>query len=213
METVESPAEQRVVLHNTSWGTYERLLEERGDRRVPRFAYDRGELEIMSPSTEHESISYYVGLLVAVLAREGGFGLFGAGSTTYNREDVGRGFEPDQSFYVRNADRVRGKSRIDLTVDPPPDLVVEVDITSPSLSKLPIYARLGVPEVWRHEGNRFSALVLENEGYVEAAESTVLPPLTGEVLSDLIEKSKSLDIAAWLDEIAARTSEDAGSSS
>lgn len=203
MET-KARGDQRIVLHNVSWETYERLLKERGESRVPRFAYDRGELEIMSPSTEHESISYYVGLLVAVFAREGGFGLFGAGSTTYNREDADRGFEPDQSFYIRNADRVRGKPRIDLSVDPPPDLVVEIDITSPSLTKLPIYARLGVPEVWRYDGDSFSVLVLEGEEYVEAGESAVLPPLTGEALSYLIEQSRSLDIAAWLDEVVAR---------
>ena len=203
MET-KARGDQRIVLHNVSWETYERLLKERGESRVPRFAYDRGELEIMSPSTEHESISYYVGLLVGVFAREGGFGLFGAGSTTYNREDADRGFEPDQSFYIRNADRVRGKPRIDLSVDPPPDLVVEIDITSPSLTKLPIYARLGVPEVWRYDGDSFSVLVLEGEEYVEAGESAVLPPLTGEALSYLIEQSRSLDIAAWLDEVVAR---------
>ena len=198
METIKSPAEQKVILHNVSWGTYERLMDEREESRVPRFAYDRGELEIMSPSTEHESISYYVGLLVAVLAREHGLGLFGAGSTTYNREDVDRGFEPDQSFYIANADRVRGRSRIDLTLDPPPDLVVEVDITSPSLNKLPIYARLGVPEVWRYNGDRFSILLRDSGEYSEAAESAALPPLTGEALTNLINKSRSLDIADWL---------------
>jgi Uma2 family endonuclease len=75
METIKSPAEHRVILHNTSWGTYERLIEERGESRVPRFTYDRGELEIMSPSTEHESIAYYIGLLVAVFAEEAGVDL------------------------------------------------------------------------------------------------------------------------------------------
>lgn len=130
METIKSPAEHRVILHNTSWETYERLMKERGESRVPRFAYDRGELEIMSPSTEHESIAYYVGLLVAVFAEEAGVDLYGAGSTTFDREDLERGFEPDACFYVRNAERVRGKPRIDLSLDPPPDLVIEVDITS-----------------------------------------------------------------------------------
>jgi hypothetical protein len=84
METVKSPAEHRVILHNTSWVTYERLMKERGESRVPRFAYDRGELEIMSPSTEHESIAYYIGLLVAVFADEAGVDLYGAGSTTFD---------------------------------------------------------------------------------------------------------------------------------
>jgi hypothetical protein len=84
METVKSPAEHRVILHNTSWATYERLIKERGENRAPRFAYDRGELEIMSPSTEHESIAYYIGLLVAVFADEAGVDLYGAGSTTFD---------------------------------------------------------------------------------------------------------------------------------
>jgi Uma2 family endonuclease len=150
METIKSPAEHRVILHNTSWGTYERLMEERGESRVPRFTYDRGELEIMSPSTEHESIAYYIGLLVAVFAEEAGVDLYGAGSTTFDREDLGRGFEPDACFYVQNAERVRGKPRIDLRLDPQPDLVIEVDITSPSLDKFPIYARASIPEIWRH---------------------------------------------------------------
>jgi Uma2 family endonuclease len=147
METVKCPAEHRVILHNTSWETYERLLEERGDSRVPRLAYDRGELEILSPSAEHERVAYFVVLLVAVLAEEMCVNAYGVGSTTYKRGDIGLGFEPDASFYIENEERVRGKPRIDLYEDPPPDLVIEVDITSPSLDKFPIYARLGVHEV------------------------------------------------------------------
>lgn len=160
METVKGPAEQRVMLHNVSWETYARLVAERGDRRVPRFAYDRGELEIMSPSTEHESVAYFLGLLVALFAGETGVNAYGVGSTTFKREDLERGFEPDSCFYVQNEERIRGKSRIDLDVDPPPDLVIEVDITSPSLAKLPIYARIGVREIWRHDGERVSIFVL-----------------------------------------------------
>src|SRR5919112_5545286 len=140
METAKSRAEQRVLLRNISWETYERLLDERGDSRVPRLAYDWGDLEIMSPSSEHESVAYFV----AVLAEEMRVNAYGVGSTTYRRGDIGRGFEPDASFYIRNEERIRGKPRIDLSVDPPPDLVIEVDITSPSLDKFPIYARLGV---------------------------------------------------------------------
>ena len=160
METVKGPAEQRVMLHNVSWETYARLVAERGDRRVPRFAYDRGELEIMSPSTEHESVAYLLGLLVALFAGETGVNAYGVGSTTFKREDLERGFEPDSCFYVQNEERIRGKSRIDLDADPPPDLVIEVDITSPSLAKLPIYARIGVREIWRHDGERVSIFVL-----------------------------------------------------
>ena len=198
METVESPAEQRVLLHNISWETYERLLDERGESRVPRLAYDRGDLEIMSPSSEHESMAYFVGLLVAVLAEEMRVDAYGVGSTTYRRGDIGRGFEPDASFYIRNEERIRGKPRIDLSVDPPPDLVVEVDITSPSLDKFPIYARASIPEIWRHDGEKLAIFELRGEEYVEVAESRTLSPLSSEALSSLIEESSSLDIVTWM---------------
>lgn len=198
METVKSPAEQRVVLRNISWETYERLMDERGESRVPRFAYDRGVLEIMSPSSEHESVAYFAALLVAALAEEMDVNAYGVGSTTYKRGDIGRGFEPDASFYIRNERRVRGKPRIDLNVDPPPDLVVEVDITNPSLDKFPIYARLGVPEVWRYDGVRAAIFVLEGGGYAEAVESVALAPLTSDVLTRFLEESASLGSVDWL---------------
>lgn len=120
METAKSPAEQRVVLRNVSWETYERLLTERDERRVPRFSYDRGVLEVMSPSAEHESVAYRIELLVAVFAGEVGVNVYGVRSTTFKREDLKRGFEPDACFYVRNEERVRGKRRIDLSLGPPP---------------------------------------------------------------------------------------------
>ena len=194
METVESRAEQRVLLRNISWETYERLLDERGDSRVPRLAYDRGDLEIMSPSSEHESVAYFV----AVLAEEMRVNAYGVGSTTYRRGDIGRGFEPDASFYIRNEERIRGKPRIDLSVDPPPDLVIEVDITSPSLDKFPIYARLDVNEVWRYDGTRATIFLLEEGEYVEAGESVALPSLTSDVLTLFVEESTSLGSTDWL---------------
>jgi Uma2 family endonuclease len=212
METARTPSEQRVILHNTSWETYQRLMEERGESRVPRFAYDRGELEIMSPSTEHESLAYLLGLLVAVFAEESGVDLYGAGSTTFDREDLERGFEPDGCFYVTNAELVRGKPRIYLGLDPPPDLVIEVDITSPSLDKFAIYARSGVPEIWRHDGDRLAIFELRGDRYAEISESKVLPPLTGETLSRLIGESSSLDIVTWMRRVRERVRENAGSS-
>ena len=201
METIKSPAEQRVLLENVGWETYEDLLSGRGENRVPRFTYDRGMLEVMSPSSEHGSISYYIGLLVAVFAEETGVDVYGVGSTTFKRADVQRGFEPDTCFYIRNAKRVRGKARIDLDVDPAPDLVIEVDITNPSLNKLPIYAQMGVSEVWRHDGDNSSFLALGNDKYSEVEKSIVLPPIAARTVFDLIEKSKSLELASWLREV------------
>jgi Uma2 family endonuclease len=198
METVKSPAEQKITLHNVSWETYERLIEERGESRVPRFAYDRGELEIMSPQAGHESISYAAALLVEVLAEEMDIDVYGLGSTTFKHEDLERGFEPDACFYVQNEERIRGKPRIDLDVDPPPDLVIEIGITSPSLNKISIYARMGVPEIWRHDGGRVSIFVLREGEYAVVAESAVLPPLSGPVLSRSVEESRSPGSAAWM---------------
>lgn len=197
MGAVKSPAEQRVVLHNVSWETYERLLAEHADRSAPRFAYDRGELEIMSPNPEHERANRRIAQLVLAVADEVGIPAEDLGSTTFRREDLERGFEPDSCFYTRNEEAIRGKDRIDLTVDPPPDLVIEVDITSPSLDKLPIYARLGVPEVWRYDGRKVAILVLEEERYAETARSAALWPLTSEILSRFVEESKTLERRAW----------------
>jgi Uma2 family endonuclease len=198
VETVKSPAGQRVILHNVGWETYERLLADHENSSAPRFAYDRGELEIVSPSPEHEHYNRSLALLVEILAEELDIDVYDLGSTTFRREDLERGFEPDSCFYVQNEEAIRGKDRIDLAVDPPPDLVIEIDITSPSLDKLPIYARLGVPEVWRYDGRRLAILKLEGERYAEADESTALPPVTGAVLSDFLRKSKTMRRTAWL---------------
>ncbi|MCA1717577.1 MAG: Uma2 family endonuclease [Actinobacteria bacterium] len=171
---VKGPTEQRVLLRNVSWETYERLISEREERPVPRFFYDRGVLEIVSPSKGHESISCVVALLVEELAVELDVDVEGAGSTTFKREDLARGFEPDECFYFQDIEHVRGKKDIDLDAgDPPPDLVFEVDVTNPSLDKLPIFAQVGVAEIWRYSGGRMEMFGLRGEElrYEEIAES------------------------------------------
>ena len=142
METVKGRADQRVILHNISWETYERLLDERGDSRVPRFAYDRGELEIMSPSPEHESLTAYFSRAARRgLAEEMGIDAYGVGSTTFQPRRSGARLRARLLLlHPRTKSAFAAKTRIDLDVDPPPDLVIEVDITSPSLDKFPIYA-------------------------------------------------------------------------
>jgi Uma2 family endonuclease len=196
METVKVPAEQRVVLHNIGWNTYERLLADHENNSGPRFTYDRGELEIMSPSPEHEKFNRRIAQLVLAVAEERGIEAEDFGSTTFRREDLERGFEPDSCFYIQNEEHVRGKNRIDLAVGPPPDMVI--DITSPSFSKLPIYAQIGVPEVWRYDGVRASIFVLEDREYAEAGESAALPSLTSDVLTRFIEESASPGSTHWL---------------
>lgn len=198
METVRSPAEQRVVLHNVRWETYERLLAEHADSSAPRFTYDRGELEIMSPSPEHERVNRRLAQLVLALTEEMGIEAEDLGSTTFRREDLERGFEPDSCFYIENEDLVHGKDRVDLSVDPPPDLVIEVDITSPSINRMPIYAQMGVPEVWRYDGERLTIWGLEGSRYSGIMASLALPSVTSAVVSGFAEKSKTTKRTLWL---------------
>ncbi|MGH3088799.1 MAG: Uma2 family endonuclease [Rubrobacteraceae bacterium] len=203
MEAVKSPSEGRVLLRNVSWETYERLIAEREERRVPRFHYDRGVMEIMSPSKRRESISRVAALLVEILVLEMDLDVESAGSTTFKREGKARGFEPDECFYFsENIERVRGKENLDLEAgDPPPDLVIEVDVTNPSLDKLGIYARLGVAEVWRFSGGAAEILVLRGEGYEAEDTSRALPLLTCDALIRFVNIGLTMTRSAWAREV------------
>ena len=197
MATAQETQEQRILLRNASWGTYERLLEER-EGRTPRLTYDRGVLEIMSPLTlRHEEPGENIRLLIRAVAEERGVDLRAAGSMTLKREDIEAGVEPDSSFYIGSEPLVRGKEEVDLSTDPPPDLVIEVDITNSSLDKLPVYARFGVPEVWRYAGGKLEIRVLVGGRYAESAESLVLPGVRADELTRLLEESGRMGSVEW----------------
>jgi len=198
MVTVLSPPEQRIVLYNVSWQTYECLLRDYENSSSPRLTYDHGILEIMSPFSEHESYCRFIDLVLGVWADETDIRVRITGATTFKRRALLRGFEPDSSFYIQNEPAVRGKRRIDLEVDPPPDLVIEIDITHSSLDKLSINAQVGVPEVWRYDGQKVEVLVLNDEGYVPQFESRMLPGMTAAALADLLTDVPLLDAAAWM---------------
>jgi Putative restriction endonuclease len=121
--------EQRVVLHGISWETYECLLADHLDASSPRFTYDQGKLEIMSPSIEHERLKEMIAAIADIPGEQWELEFARAGSTTFRRRDLERGTEPDSCFYLQNNERIRGKREIALRVDPPPDLVIEVEIT------------------------------------------------------------------------------------
>lgn len=191
-------AEQKVILPRVSWETYERLLNEQLESNT-RFTYDQGRLEIMVLSFEHENLKHNLALLFEILAGELEVDVVGAGSTTFRREDKAKGFEPDASFYLANAERVRTLKQIDLTTDPPPELVIEIDISHPSLNKFPIFAALGVSEVWRCDAAaqvRFFSLSAGE--YVAAEESVALPGVTGALVSRLLAASQTLKRTEWL---------------
>ncbi|MGH9398351.1 MAG: Uma2 family endonuclease [Terriglobia bacterium] len=204
MPTVVSPPEQRVVLGNVTWETYERLLDEHLNCSSPRFTYDQGVLEIMSPSAEHEWYNRLISDLVKLLTRELRIDVLDLGSTTFRRAATKRGFEPDSSFYVTHARQVRGKERIDLAVDPPPDIVVEVAVTHPSLSKFPICAELGVPEIWSYDGSLLRIYGLSGSGYIEMPSSGVLPRLDAKELSEFLELGRTMDSVTWPNEVLER---------
>ena len=198
MATVVSTDERRILLRNVSWDTYERLLADQVDRSAPRLTFDRGELEIMSPSPDHERYNDAVRVIIDVLADELRMEIESLGATTFKREDIERGFEPDSCYYVKNEARVRGKSRIDLVIDPPPDFIVEIDISSMSRNKFPIYADLGVPEVWVYNGVKLVFFKLDSGRYVESEYSDAFPSVASADLTELLESRKASSRTSWL---------------
>lgn len=195
--------EQKVILNNVSWETYERLLGEHSETSGTRFSYDHGALEIIILSLQHEKFKHRLALLVEVLAEVLEIDVEGGGSTTFRRRDLARGFEPDACFYFTQIALIRTKDTIDLTVDPPPDLVIEIDITHPSLDKQPIMASLGIPEVWRYDGRELTLLGRRGDHYEPIQESAFLPGVTAAKLAHWCEQAQQLNRGDWLKRVRA----------
>ncbi len=192
-----------VLLHNISWSTYESLLRDHPDAASPRFTYDRGDLLIMVTSPEHEEINRTLNLLVELLAEEFEVESRAFGSTTYKRKDIKRGFEPDSCFYFKNEKRMRGKKRLNLAVDPPPELVVEIDISNTSLTKLPLFAAFGIAEVWRFDGQQLEILVLQHGEYCKSETSPALPKVTAEAITSFLHESFKIGRLEWIKKVRA----------
>ena len=183
--------EQRTVLHNISWETFETLLKETGEHRGSRFAYDCGTLEIMTPLLEHESYKCNLGNFIIALAEELNTEIKSAGSTTLKRRIAKRGIEPDNCYYIQNEPAVRGRQELDLEVDIPPDLAIEIDITSSSVDKFGIYAALGIPELWRYNGRNLKFHQLLEGQYIERESSLAFPLISASDMGGFIEQSKN----------------------
>lgn len=180
MTTTLTQSINRVLLRNITWQTYLALLLDVEEQPGIRLTYDRGLLEIMTPLDPHESYKKLLGRFVEALTEELNVEIRSLGSRTCNREDLARGLEPDQCYYIQNEQVVWDKDQIDLNQDPPPDLVIEIDITSSSINRLELYAELGVPEVWRYDGRRLTIYRLEAKKYQACERSPTFPflPLT-----------------------------------
>jgi Uma2 family endonuclease len=183
MVTTAASSSQRVLLQNISWQTFETILAEMGDHRASRLAYDEKMLEIVAPSMHHEHTIRVIDHLILALAEELNLNLKSTGSVTCKRQDLLRGVEPDSSFYIQNEPVMRQKQNLDLTQDPPPDLVIEVDYTSASVDRMPIYQALGVAEVWRYNEPVMQIYQLREGVYVacDVSPSFANLPLTTEI--------------------------------
>ncbi len=178
MSTIPQPAsgDERAVLYDVTWEEYTRLLRVFARRRSVRLTYDRGVLEIMTPLYRHDNLASFLGFLIGALTEELHLPIARGGSTTLRRRRRRRGLEPDQCFWIANEPGVRGRHRLNLRVDPPPDLAVEVDVTRSSLNRLAIYAALGVPEVWRLDVPGLTFYVLQADGqYATSSNSRSFP--------------------------------------
>lgn len=190
LRRLEVPPGQRLLLRDVTWQEFEIILDELGDHRSARLAYDNGTLEMMMPLPEHEDDKEIIGDLIKALLEELDIEFRSLGSTTFKKAQT-QGLEPDQCFYIQNEATIRGKKRIDLTVDPPPDLAIEIDITSRTHPS--IYEALGVPELWRFEQGRLTINVLQCGSYILVAESPNFRGLPlAEVLPHYLADSKTV---------------------
>lgn len=189
---------EKVILHNISWKTYESLLQEQAERSGTHFTYNNGDLQIMVESYKHGNYSRYLEYLVIEIADILEIDLNPAGSTTFKQEKKKKGFEGDGSFYFKNAGIVRGKEEINLSEDPAPELVLEIDITHGSLSKFPIFAGIGIEEVWRFDGEKVLFYRLENEDYKKISESVCLKDVRSETVTELLFAAQEMKRLEWV---------------
>jgi Uma2 family endonuclease len=177
MLTAIDTGEQRTFLQGISWNLYENLLAELGDDGKARLSYYRGDLEFMTPLPSHENYNRKIDRVIVVLAEEQDLNYNLFGSMTIKRPDLEAGKEPDSCYYFANEPAVRDKTKLDFTQDPPPDLAIEIDITSSSIKQLSLYAALGVGEVWRYDGTVLKFYQLQSGGYVSVDRSPTFPIL------------------------------------
>ncbi|MEG5171480.1 Uma2 family endonuclease [Microcoleus sp. B3-D7] len=197
LKQISVPPGHRVLFHDVKWQEFEAILEELGEHRASRIAYSQGTLEIRMPLPEHEKAKIIIGYLVKILFEELEIDFEPFGSTTFNRKSMLQGIEPDECFYIHNYALMIGKKRIDLTIDPPPDLAIEVDLTSKT--QLDAYEALGVPEIWRYENKKLLINVLQDGQYVESEISAIFPNLQIiEAISQYCEQSQTVGTSQTL---------------
>ena len=191
-------SEPRVILDHVRWATYELLLADYIDSHAVRFAFDQGVLEIVSPLPKHERDALALARLTETVAKDLDPDYLPVGFTTFRSPLLQKGFEADASFYFQHAAAFRPRDEFDAASDPPPELVIEVEVSHRSLDKLPIYAAMGVPAVWRCTGDKVTILALAGGAYRETDRSLVLPLLGSDILSRVLVESRTLPRLTWV---------------
>jgi Uma2 family endonuclease len=183
-------AGSRIVLHDVDWATYTHFLKMFGESPTAKLTYDRGVLEIMSPSLQHDDGSRAFVYLIQILAEEWNLPLKAAGSTTMRRKQKQAGLEPDECFWLTNAPRMAGRRQLDLGRDPPPDLAIEIEVSRRSkLDRMSLYARLRVPEVWRYGKKGLAFFGLEGKKYQPVPTSVAFDGLTPAFVERFVDKA------------------------
>lgn len=200
MTAILTQPRDRVVLRGVSWTTYRALSQDLESEPGKRLTYDQGMLEIMVPLPPHEAYKKLMGRLVEVITEETETEIRSLGSTTWRRDDLRKGLEADECYYIQHEQAVRGKAEIDLTIDPPPDLAIEVDNTNSSMNRMEIYAALGVPEVWRYDGATLTIECLVEGKYVAQEASVVLPLMQRGDILRFLQASQTMGETSWVRE-------------
>jgi Uma2 family endonuclease len=168
--------EQRFVLPNVSWDEYVKIGELFADRPALRLTYDRGRLELLTTSPRHEFYKHWLGRFMEAIAGELKKPIAPGGSMTFQRQDLERGFEPDNCYWIENEKAMRGKLTWEPTKDPSPDLMIEIEVTRSALARMNIFAAFRVSEIWCYDGEHLQIFVLQPDGTNQRSECSLAFP-------------------------------------
>lgn len=202
IDLIEETITESKILYGISWEMYENLIEKYRDENIPRFTYDSGVLEIETMnSLNHEEDNRNLAALFEHIALELKLNFRRSGSTTFKRQTLRKGFEPDSCFYIQSLGLIKGKKDLDFENDPSPDLIIEINRTSSSIPRMPIFAAFGVRELWRFENETVKFYALDKGVYIEVEKSLALPILTSEKATGFLELCREISSTNWVKSI------------
>lgn len=189
--------EKRFLFRSLDWQRYQTLRQTLSRERNVRFTYLHGTLEVTMSLEIHEFSARLIEKFIWILVVALGMKVKTMGSTTLDREALDRSAEPDDAYYIQNQPLVTGRD-VDLDQDPPPDLVVEVDITHTDINKLQLYAAMGVPEFWRYNGEVWRIYSLRDGEYQEVEVSPTFPLVPKVKLYEFLATARQDEVEAEL---------------